>query len=112
MADTQALHLNADSFQQTLDSAGEKPVFVDFYADWCGPCQMAAPIVEELAGDYADKAVIAKVNVDEEQALAQKYQVVSIPTVVIIKNGEVVDKMTGFAGKEGFTRLLDKALEA
>lgn len=112
MADAQALHLNQDNFQTTLDEAGEKPVFIDFYADWCGPCQMAAPIVEELAGEYADKAVIAKVNVDENQALAQQYQVVSIPTVVIIKKGEPVDRMTGFAGKDGFTKLLDKALEA
>lgn len=112
MSDTKALHLTTADFQTTLDSAGDKPVFVDFYADWCGPCQMAAPIVEELAGEYADKAIIAKVNVDEERDLAQQYQVVSIPTVVVIKNGQVVDKMTGFAGKDGFTQLLDKALQA
>lgn len=113
MADDQkALHLTQDNFQSTLDEAGEKPVFIDFYADWCGPCQMAAPIVEELVDDYADKAVITKVNVDEHPELSQQYQVVSIPTVVIIKNGEAVERMTGFAGKDGYTKMLDKVLGA
>ena len=107
-----AAHLTQDTFQSTLDEAGDKPVFVDFYAEWCGPCKMAAPIIEELVGEYADKAVIAKVDVDEQRELAQKYSVLSIPTVVILKNGEEVGRTVGFAGKQGYTQLIDKALEA
>ncbi len=105
-----ALHLTQDNFDKTLEEAGDMPVFVDFFAVWCGPCQMAAPIVEQMAEEYDGKAIIAKVDVDQERELAQKFQVMSIPTFIVFKNGEVVDKMTGFAGKAGFDQLIAKAM--
>jgi len=85
-------------------------VFVDFYADWCGPCKMAAPVIDELAEKYKGKVVIGKVNVDENQATSGKYGVMSIPTVVMLKNGKEVDRMSGFAGKEGYEKLIKKVL--
>jgi len=105
-----AVHLTTDTFQKTLDEAGDTPVFVDFFAVWCGPCQMAAPIIEQMAEEYDGKAIIAKVDVDQERDLAMKFQVMSIPTFIVFKNGEVVEKSTGFSGKQGFTKMIDKAL--
>lgn len=102
-------HLTIDDFDQVLQSAGDLPVMVDFYAEWCGPCRMAAPIIEELAGEYGNKAVIAKVDVDDQGQLAQRYSVMSIPTVIVFKNGEEVDRKIGFAGKEGYTSMIDNA---
>lgn len=72
------------------------PVLVDFWAPWCGPCKMLGPVVEKLAGLYEGKAKICKINVDDEQALAMRYQIASIPTVMIFKNGEAVDKAIGY----------------
>lgn len=102
-------HLSSDDFDQVLQSAGDKPVMVDFYAEWCGPCRMAAPVIEELAGEYVDKAVVAKVDVDAQSDLAQRYGVMSIPTVIVFKDGEEVDRKIGFAGKEGYTSMIDNA---
>lgn len=112
MTDNQkAVHLTKDDFKKTLEEAGDKPVFVDFYAEWCGPCKMAAPIVEELAGEYQDKAVIAKVDVDAEGDLAREYSVMSIPTVIVFKNGEPVGSpLIGFAGKDGYVNAIEAAL--
>jgi len=106
-----ALHLNDDNFQETIKKAQEdgQPVFVDFYAEWCGPCKMAAPIVDKLAGEYNGKAVIAKVNVDENK-VARDYGVMSIPTVVIIKNGEEIDRKIGFPGEDGYKEMIDQAI--
>lgn len=106
-----ALHLSQADFDQTLKAAGQKPVLVDFFAEWCGPCKMAAPVIEELAGEYADKAVIAKVDVDAENALAATYGVMSIPTVIVFVNGEEVDRKIGFAGKQGYVSMLEGAME-
>lgn len=86
------------------------PVFVDFYADWCGPCKMAEPIVEELSDAYEDKVLFVKVNVDGNQKTSQKYGVMSIPTTVVIKSGEEVGRQTGFTGKQGFEELIKKAI--
>lgn len=72
------------------------PVLVDFWAPWCGPCKMLGPVVEKLAELYEGKAKICKINVDDEQALAMRYQIASIPTVMIFKNGEAVDKAIGY----------------
>lgn len=113
MSDSQgAIHLTTDSFQAALDSAAKDghPVFVDFYADWCGPCQVAAPIVDSLADEYKGKAVIAKVNVDENNDLSGEHGVMSIPTVVIFKNGEEVDRKIGFPGEDGYRSMLDDAI--
>lgn len=112
MSDTNqgAAHLNQDTFAKTLADAGDQPVMVDFYAEWCGPCKMAAPVIEELATEYVGKAVIAKVDVDAENKLAQDHRVMSIPTVIVFKNGEEVERMTGFAGKDGYVKMITKAL--
>lgn len=112
MSDTKtgALHLDSASFETTLNEAGDKPVLVDFYADWCGPCKMAAPIIEEMAGEYEGKAVIAKVDVDANHDLAGRFGVMSIPTVIVFKNGKEVKRQTGFAGKQGFVTLLEAGL--
>jgi len=82
------------------------PVLVDFYADWCGPCQMMAPVIEELAKEYEGKWKIGKCNVDENPELAGKYEVQSIPTILFIKDGEVVDKMMGAQTKEALKEKL------
>lgn len=104
-----AIHLKKDSFGELLKS--DKPVFVDFWAPWCGPCKLAGPVVDELAKEYKDKAVVAKVNVDEEKDLAQQYGVMSIPTVVILKKGKEVERKIGFPGKEEYQAMLDKYVD-
>lgn len=83
--------------KEALDS--KLPVLVDFYADWCGPCKMVAPIVSELAEEYDGIFKIGKLNIDNEADTAEKYRVMSIPTLMIIKNGEVVDKIVGAVSK-------------
>ena len=86
------------------------PVMVDFYADWCGPCKLAAPVVEKLAETYKDKLVIGKVDVDANQGSAGKYGVMSIPTVIFFKDGKEVERMSGFGGEAGYLRLIKKVL--
>ena len=86
------------------------PVFVDFWAEWCGPCRMVGPIVEELSGDFDGKVKFVKVNVDEANELASKYNVFSIPTLMIFNNGEVVAQQVGAASKDTYKNMIDKAL--
>lgn len=105
-----AIHLTNDDFKATLDNKKGLPVFIDFFADWCGPCKMAAPVVEKLADEYRGKMIIAKLNVDENNQTAAKYGVMSIPTVIIFKDGEEVDRTIGFPGEDGFRKLIDKNL--
>ena len=88
----------------------DPPVLVDFYADWCGPCKMMGPVVEKLADEYDKKAKVGKVNIDEEELLAAKYGVMSIPCFVIIKDGKVVDQSLGAMPKEALEEKLKKAL--
>jgi len=104
-----AQHLDSSNFKSSIDAA-KTPVFVDFYAEWCGPCQMAAPVVDKLAEEYEGKVQIVKVNVDEARDIAGEYGVMSIPTAVIIKNGEEVDRRIGFPGEAGFRAMLEEAL--
>ena len=87
------------------------PVFVDFWAEWCGPCRMVGPVVEELSGDYDGKIKFVKVNVDEANALASKYNVFSIPTLMIFNKGEIVAQQVGAASKELYKNMIDKVLE-
>jgi thioredoxin 1 len=104
------LQLTAEEFDQVLAEAGDKPVMVDFYADWCGPCRMAAPVIHDLAERYQGKAVIAKVDVDAEGSLAQRFGVMSIPTVMVFKNKEKVGSQIGFAGEQGYVNLIEQAM--
>ena len=87
------------------------PVFVDFWAEWCGPCRMVSPVVEELASDYEGKVNFVKVNVDEANELASKYNVFSIPTLAIFSNGQIVSQQVGAASKETYKNMIEKALE-
>ncbi|KIX91023.1 thioredoxin [Staphylococcus microti] len=83
---------------------------VDFWATWCGPCKMIAPVLEDLAADYDGKADILKLDVDQNQATAAKFEVMSIPTLIVFKDGEPVDKVVGFQPKENLAQVLDKHL--
>ena len=91
------LKINKNNYDEVI--ANEKPVLIDFYADWCGPCRMVAPIVEEIALEHPEY-VIGKVNVDDEPELASKYGVFSIPTLVVLKNGKVSRQLSGARPKE------------
>ncbi|HHY26461.1 MAG TPA: thioredoxin [Desulfitobacterium dehalogenans] len=86
----------------------DKAVLVDFWAAWCGPCRMVAPIIEELANEMAGKVVIGKLNVDDEPAISGQYQVMSIPTLAVFKNGQLVDKSVGFRGKADLVKMIEK----
>ena len=94
-----ALHLKEDTFEQEVLQA-DTPVLVDFWAEWCAPCKAIAPIIDELSDELADKIKIAKLDVDEAQQLAAKYNVMSIPTMVIFKGGEPVDQLVGALPKD------------
>lgn len=88
----------------------DKPVVVDFWATWCGPCRMLAPVVEELAGEYEGRAVIGKCNVDEAQDVPMQYGIRNIPTLLFFKNGELVDKVVGAAPKADIAKKIDALL--
>lgn len=99
------ININKNNFKEILNT--DKPILIDFWAPWCGPCRMQGPIIEELADEMGDEAVIAKLNVDENQEIASHYSVMSIPTLVIIKNGRVVDKKVGVTPKLTLINLLN-----
>lgn len=102
------LVLTDDNFEQEVLKS-DVPVFVDFWAPWCGPCQMMGPIVDELSNEYdASKIKIAKMNVDENQLTPGKYQVMSIPTFLVFNGGEVADQTVGGVGKERLKEMIDK----
>lgn len=94
-----ALAFNDSNFENEVLQS-EVPVLVDFYADWCGPCKMMAPVIDELATKYEGKAKIGKLNVDKNGETAQKYRVMSIPTMLVIKDGQVVDTIVGAVPKQ------------
>ncbi len=97
------LQLTTDNFtQEVLES--DIPVIVDFYADWCGPCKMLAPVVDEIANEYEGKVKVVKLNIDEANDIAAKYSVMSIPTLILFENGNDTNKLVGFRSKEAILR--------
>lgn len=104
-----ALEITDATFEEVLKS--DKLVVVDFWAEWCGPCRMVGPIVEELAVDYADKVVIGKVDVDNNDEITSKFGIRNIPTILFFKNGEIVDKQVGAAQKSALVEKIDKQLQ-
>ncbi|MGP1580569.1 MAG: thioredoxin [Wolinella sp.] len=102
------IELNASNFDETVKSGVS---LVDFWAPWCGPCRMVAPVIEELAADFEGKANICKVNTDEEQELAVRYGIRSIPTILFFRDGEIVDQMIGASSKQAFKDKLDSLIK-
>ena len=103
-----AAHFTDDNFEAEVLKS-DIPVLVDFYADWCGPCQMLTPIIEELAEEYKGKAKIGKVNVDESPKVAGDYGIMSIPALILFKGGEAVKKEMGFKPKDALKEMIDSA---
>jgi len=104
-----ALEINEQNFEELVMNSG-KPVVLDFWAVWCGPCRMIAPLIEEMHNEYGDKAIIGKVDVDSNNDISVKYGIRNIPTVLFLKNGEVVDKVVGAVPKSTLTAKLDAIL--
>lgn len=109
MASEKVVVLTKDNFDQEVIKS-DKPVLIDFWATWCGPCRAVAPIMDELAAEFDGKAKICKLNVDDEGEIAQKFRIMSIPTVMLYKNGEMVDKVIGARSKDEFAKLIEKSL--
>jgi thioredoxin 1 len=103
------MELTDKSFEEEVLKAKE-PVLVDFWAPWCGPCIMAGPVIAELAKEYEGKVKIGKLNVDENPEMAEKYRVMSIPTVIIFKEGKEVKRQIGFPGKAGYESLIKRVI--
>ena len=101
-------HFNQATFDEAIASG--QPVLVDFWATWCGPCRMMAPIIEELGADYDGKVVVGKVDVDEEADLAQRYGIMSIPTLILFKDGEPAEQLVGARPKAAVQEMIDGAL--
>lgn len=103
------ININLNNFNEEITNT-DKLVLVDFFATWCGPCKMLAPIVSEIADTYSDKIKVCKVNVDENQELAQKYNIMSIPTLVFFKNGNAVKSSVGFCSKSELENMVNELL--
>ena len=103
-----ALAINKENFQEIISS--EKPVVIDFWAEWCGPCRMVAPIIDELAAEYEGRVVIGKCDVEENDEITMKYGVRNIPTIVFLKGGEQVDKQVGACSKDALKAKIEKLL--
>lgn len=109
MASEKIIVISDSNFEQEVLQS-DKPVLVDFWAQWCGPCRAVSPIMDELAEDYDGKAKVAKVNVDEQGEIANRYKIMSIPTVMVFKGGQMVEKMIGARSKSEYAGLIDKHL--
>lgn len=99
--------INENTFEEEVMKS-EKPVLVDFYADWCGPCKMMAPIVEQISEEYGDQIIFGKCNIDENMNIAQRYRVMSIPTLIIFKDGKAAEVLVGARSKAELEETLKK----
>jgi thioredoxin 1 len=105
-----AIEITDANFDQVI--ASDQPVLIDFWADWCAPCKMIAPVVEELAGDFQGKAVVGKLDVQENSVIPSRYGIRNIPTLLVFKNGQLVDKQVGVVPKTVLAQKLTNAIEA
>ena len=103
-----AVHFTSETFEQAI--AGNQPVLVDFWAPWCGPCRMIAPVIEEIAAEFDGRAIVGKIDVDEEPGLAQRFGVMSIPTLIVLKDGKVAEQAVGARGKADVAAMLNRHL--
>ena len=101
-------HFTSETFEKAI--AGEQAVLVDFWATWCGPCRMIAPVIEEVAAEFDGRALVGKVDVDEEPGLAQRFGVMSIPTLIVLKGGKVVEQAVGARGKADVAAMISRHL--
>lgn len=100
--------INSDKWNEVLES--ERPVLVDFWAQWCGPCRIVAPVLEEISGEYQDKIDFVKVNVDQNNELSSKYNVFSIPTIAIFNKGQIVARQVGANTKESYKNMIEQII--
>lgn len=103
------VEITETSFEEIV-GAGIKPVLVDFWAEWCMPCRMLSPVIDEVAADYEGKISVGKINIDEQPGLAQKFGVMSIPTLILFKNGNAEKKSIGVVGKDKISAMIDSVL--
>lgn len=109
MASEKVITLSAENWAREVEQSTE-PVLVDFWAVWCGPCRMIAPVVDEIAADYEGRLKVGKLNVDENNELASRYGVMSIPTLLVFKDGQPVERIVGFQPKKELAAKIDRAL--
>jgi len=110
MESKKVVNITSDNFETEVINSTQ-PVLVDFWAEWCGPCRMLGPVIEQIAEQYPEKVKVGKVNVDSQVNLASKFRVMSIPTIMIFNNGEVVQKVVGARPKEEFENMINQVIQ-